>query len=106
MMTLSTEAQKHFLKIIKPGQKVILGTKRSGCSGLRYQLEIVDDCDIQAYQKLDTELNLPFFVETKSLPYLKGMVIDLVQEGLQSRIIYKNPNETGQCGCGESFSVS
>ncbi len=105
MIKLTLAAESHFAKLLKPNQKVVLGTKRSGCSGLSYCLDVKDQCDETQYQKLTTEQNIPFLVEKKSLPYLKGLVIDWVKEGLQSRIVYNNPNEVAKCGCGESFTV-
>lgn len=103
MIKLMTAAQEYFAHKIKPGQAIVLGVKRSGCSGFRYDLNVVDT--IKSSDFTQVVPGLAFFVDSKSLPYLKGLVIDLEQEGLQSRIVYKNPNETGHCGCGESFSV-
>ena len=103
MIKITPSAQAHFLKLLKPGQSIVVGTKRSGCSGLRYELDVVDEFDTTAYQAITADF--PLLVESKSVPYLKGLVIDLEQEGLQSRIVYNNPNEAGKCGCGESFSV-
>lgn len=105
MIQLTEKAEAHFLKIIQPAQSVVLSTKRSGCSGLKYCLELRDQFEVSLYQPLESKHGLAFFVEKKSLPYLKGLVIDWVTEGLQSRIVYNNPQESGKCGCGESFSV-
>ncbi len=106
MIKLTPRAVAHFGKLLQPGQCIVFGTKRSGCSGLSYQLEISTSCDHIRYQKVPTESDLSFWVEKKSLPYLKGLVIDMAKAGLQSKIVYNNPNEVGQCGCGESFAVN
>ncbi len=105
VIKLTDAAQIYFKKLLKPGQSIILGTKRSGCSGFRYDLHVIDQLsDPNDFSQPCA--TLPFFIDKKSLPYLKGLIIDLEKEGLQSRVVYKNPNETGHCGCGESFSVS
>lgn len=105
MIELTLSAEEHFVKLLKSKQSLILGTKRSGCSGLSYEFDVVEDFDHSLYQKALTTKDLPIFVEKKSLPYLKGLVIDFIKEGLQSQIVYNNPNEKGKCGCGVSFSV-
>ena len=44
-------------------------------------------------------------IDKSSYPYLKGMHVDYVKQGLNYKFIFNNPNQTGQCGCGESFTV-
>ncbi len=106
MIRMTSAAEAHFEKLLRSGQSVLLGTKHSGCSGLKYCLAIKSEFDAVLYEKLDTKAQIAFWVEKKSLAYLKDLVIDWVTEGLQSRIVYNNPQETAKCGCGESFSVS
>lgn len=106
MITLTEAVIAHFEKQLrqKKGAAFVLGTKRSGCSGMSYVLEIVSDLpDTKLYSSL--KLPIPFYLENKSQPYLKGLTLDLKKEGLQSTVVYINPNETGKCGCGISFSV-
>lgn len=105
MIELTPAIETHFAKKIQAGQKLLLAVKNSGCSGLSYDLQVVDSLDESTCEKVQSQHDLPFYVAKKSLPYLKGLVIDLFVEGLQKRIVYKNPNEKGACGCGESFSV-
>lgn len=105
MITVTAAAEAHFLKKLQPHQKVLLDVKNSGCSGLSYDLKIVETLDETLCEQAHSEKGLPFYITKKSVPYLQGLTIDLFKEGLQSRIVYKNPNEKGACGCGESFSV-
>jgi len=44
-------------------------------------------------------------VDQKSLVYLDGTEVDFVREGLNEGFEFKNPNQKGECGCGESFTV-
>ena len=81
-----------------------LSVKKTGCSGLSYVLDYVDapnDDDIQMH------LNNDYFVsiDKTSYPYVNGVTIDYVKKGLNQVFVFNNPNQTGQCGCGESFTV-
>lgn len=80
-----------------------LGVKTSGCSGMAYVLEFVDqvgDDDVVFEDK-----GVKVIVDGKSLVYLDGTELDFVREGLNEGFQFNNPNVTGQCGCGESFNV-
>ena len=81
-----------------------LGVKTSGCSGYAYVLDAVE-----APAAEDLAMNVgdgvTVFVDPASLPMINGMEVDYVKEGLNRTIQFRNPNVTGQCGCGESFTV-
>lgn len=81
-----------------------VSVKPSGCSGYKYVLDTVeipgnDDVILHIGDGLDV------FVDPQSLPMIKGMEVDYVKEGLNRSIQFRNPNVTGECGCGESFTV-
>lgn len=82
-----------------------LSTEKTGCSGLGYVTEIVTKMlvtDIKAHSNASVDL----FVDQKSVSYLNGLTLDFVQQHLgQAKLMYINPNESGRCGCGESFTV-
>ena len=80
-----------------------LGVRTSGCSGMAYVLEFVDEKD-------DSDLVFEAFgvkviVDQKSLPYIDGMELDYGKEGLNEGFKFNNPNVKDACGCGESFNV-
>lgn len=83
---------------------VRLSVKKTGCSGLSYVIDYV-----KAPQAFDIVLPLTdecvICVDKASYPYLKGIHIDYVKQGLNQKFVFNNPNQTGQCGCGESFTV-
>jgi iron-sulfur cluster assembly protein len=82
---------------------VRLGVAPSGCSGFGYRIEAahrVEEDD--AVYETD---GVRILVARKSLPFVQGTAIDLVQEGLARRLRFDNPNARQRCGCGESFSV-
>jgi iron-sulfur cluster assembly protein len=80
-----------------------LGVKTSGCSGMAYVLEFVDQ--LNQDDVVFEDKGVKVIVDGKSLAYLDGTQLDFVREGLNEGFQFKNPNVTGQCGCGESFNV-
>ena len=85
------------------GEGIRLAVKTSGCSGLAYVLEFVDNVD--AGDEVFEAHGVKVFVDPKSLVYLDGMEMDFVKEGLNEGFKFTNPNQKGECGCGESFTV-
>lgn len=85
------------------GEGIRLGVRTSGCSGLSYVLEFVDE--IQAEDEVFESHGVKLFVDPKSLVYLDGTELDLVRNGLNEGLEFRNPNVAAECGCGESFSV-
>ncbi len=82
---------------------VRLSVKKTGCSGLSYVIDYVN-------APYEHDIILPLddclvCIDKASYPYLKGMNIDYVKQGLSQKFVFKNPNQTGECGCGESFTV-
>jgi iron-sulfur cluster assembly protein len=86
------------------GQGIQVGVKTTGCSGLAYVLEYVDNPNLHCVRHYDTN-GVRVFVDPKNLPYVDGMVIDYVRQGLNEGFEFSNPNERDRCGCGESFRV-
>ena len=86
------------------GIGVRLGVKTTGCSGMAYVIEFVDE--VNADEDVTFESNgVTIVVDKKSLVYIDGTEMDFVKEGLNEGFEFKNPNEKDACGCGESFTV-
>ncbi len=85
------------------GEGIRIGVKTSGCSGLAYVLEFVDE-PTQSDQVFE-DFGVKLFVDPKSLVYLDGTIVDFTKEGLNEGLEFRNPNVNGECGCGESFTV-
>ena len=103
-----TDAAAEFLSAAaakQPERSVRLSTKTAGCSGYAYTLDFVDQGHINDII-VSVGNGLKIAVDTESIALLKGTIIDVEQLGLNRVIKYINPNVTGECGCGESFSVS
>ena len=92
-----------FLENRGKGLGLRLGVKTSGCSGLAYVLEFVDD--VNDGDEVFEHYGVKIIIDAKSLVYLDGTVLDFVKDGLNEGFEFKNPNVDGECGCGESFSV-
>jgi iron-sulfur cluster assembly protein len=85
------------------GLGIRIGVRTTGCSGLAYVLEYVD-----RPQENDHCIDIQdckIFVDPKHQPYIAGMSIDYVRQGLNEGFEFVNPNEKARCGCGESFQV-
>lgn len=92
-----------FLQNRGSGIGLRLGVKTTGCSGLAYVLEFVDDLNDDDTVFEDNGVKV--IVDGKSLSYLDGTQLDFVKEGLNEGFQFTNPNVNGECGCGESFTV-
>jgi iron-sulfur cluster assembly protein len=85
------------------GLGIRVGVRTTGCSGLAYVLEYVDTSVKEDWAaKFNT---FEVFVSPKDAPYLDGLVIDYVRQGLNEGFEFRNPNERDRCGCGESFRI-
>ncbi|MDO4895122.1 MULTISPECIES: iron-sulfur cluster assembly protein IscA [Moraxella] len=106
MISLTPRAAEHvkaFLENRGNGEGIRVGVRTAGCSGLAYVLEFVDE--INDIDEKFVSHDVAVFVDPKSLVYLNGLQMDYVTEGLNSGFKFTNPNQTGECGCGESFTV-
>ncbi|ALU43007.1 MULTISPECIES: iron-sulfur cluster assembly protein IscA [Pseudoalteromonas] len=80
-----------------------VGIKTTGCSGLAYVLEFVDELD--EGDEVFEERGVKIIVDAKSLVYIDGTELDYTKEGLNEGFKFINPNQKDECGCGESFTV-
>jgi len=106
MITLTASAKQRFLQQLEQrgeGIGIIVGVKKTGCSGYAYTLEFADKW--RAENHLTIFDNLYIWVEEEALELLEGITIDYVDKGLGSTFEFINPKEKARCGCGESFTV-
>ena len=94
---------KTFLQNRGSGIGLRLGVKTTGCSGLAYVLEFVDE--LNADDVVFESNGVKIIIDGKSLVYLDGTELDFAKEGLNEGFQFNNPNANGECGCGESFNV-
>ena len=106
MITITENAAKHinnYLTKRGKGLGVRLGVKTSGCSGMAYNLEFVDE--VNEDDLIFEEHGARVYIDPQSLVYLDGTQVDYTKEGLQEGFKFENPNVKDSCGCGESFHV-
>ena len=94
---------RNFLDSRGNGLGVRLGVKTSGCSGLAYVLEFVDE--LEKDDEVFEDHGVKVIIDRKSLVYLDGTELDYGKEGLNEGFKFNNPNVKDECGCGESFKV-
>jgi len=82
---------------------VKLSTPRRGCSGLAYSVDYVTEAN-PIDEKIETSGGL-FFIDAASVLYLIGSTMDWQEDDFAAGFVFDNPNATGSCGCGESFTV-
>jgi iron-sulfur cluster assembly protein len=82
---------------------VRFGIKRTGCSGFGYTVDLANEVT-DADQVFDLD-GVKVVVDAKALPFVDGTRIDYAREGMNATFVFHNPNATGACGCGESFTV-
>ena len=105
-VSLTEAAAQHVTRYLTKrgkGVGVRLGVKTTGCSGLAYQLEYVDE--LSPEDIVFEGFGVKVLVDPKSLAYIDGTQLDFVREGLNEGFRFNNPNERDKCGCGESFRV-
>ena len=105
-ISLTEAAARHVSRYLGKrgkGVGVRLGVKTTGCSGLAYKLEYVDE--VASEDLVFEDHGVKVLIDPKSLPYLDGTELDFVREGLHEGFKFHNPREKVRCGCGESFRV-
>lgn len=95
---------KHLIEVRgKPALGIRIGIRTKGCSGLSYTLEYADTLNPHDEQ-VDAD-DIKVFIDPKAIMFLLGTTMDYEEGVIESGFTFKNPNEKGRCGCGESFHV-
>ena len=80
-----------------------LGVKPSGCSGFSYKLDFAKDV-APGEEVVDAD-GVKVVIDPMAVMYVLGTELDWVEDKLGAQFVFKNPNEKGRCGCGESFKL-
>ena len=107
LITLTNQAAQRIKEIMSNDEKnslgVRVGVKSGGCAGMSYIMEYAKE--INPNDEVIEDKGVKVFVDPGAIMYLLGTEMDYKKDQFSSSFIFKNPNETERCGCGESFKV-
>ena len=107
IITLSDNAAQRIKEIMSKAESnavgVRVGVKSGGCAGMSYIMEYTKE--INPNDEIIEEKGVKLFVDPGAIMYLLGTEMDYKTDKFSSQFVFKNPNETERCGCGESFKV-
>ena len=107
IISLSENAAKRIKEIISSAEKnslgVRIGVKSGGCAGMSYVMEYAKE--INPNDEIIEDKGVKVFIDSSAIMYLLGTEMDYKKEEFSSNFVFKNPNETERCGCGESFKI-
>ena len=106
IIKLSDKAAGRIKEILSKDQKslgVRIGVKSGGCAGMSYVMEYAKET--KPNDELIEEKGVKVFIDPGAIMYLPGTEMDYKEEQFSSSFVFKNPNETERCGCGESFKI-
>ncbi len=107
IMTLTDGAKTRVRALLSQNDDEVLGLRigitNTGCNGLSYTMDFAkENKDGDAVVEAD---NIKLLIDAEAVQYVDGTEMDWLDEGLESRFTFENPNEKGRCGCGSSFHV-
>mgnify|MGYP001292975128 FL=1 len=82
---------------------VRVGVESGGCAGMSYIMEY--EKEAKPNEEIIEEKGVKVLIDPKAIMYLLGTEMDYKKEKFSSQFVFKNPNETERCGCGESFKI-
>ncbi len=104
---LSDKAAKRIKIIMSKAEKsaigVRVGVKSGGCAGMSYIMEYAKE--IKPNEEIIEDKGVKVLIDPNAIMYLLGTEMDYKEEKFSSQFVFKNPNETERCGCGESFKI-
>ncbi len=107
-MSLTDAAAERVKEIVagsdKPIVGVRVGVKNGGCAGMAYTMEFAEA--VAANDEVVEDKGVKLLIDPKALLFLLGAQMDFKVDALSSTFVFKNPNETSACGCGESVAIT
>ena len=105
-ISLTNSAAKRVRSYIDKRKKCLglrLGVKKTGCSGYAYVIDYADK--INSDDIVFKNQGISIFINTGALKIIDGTEVDFIKQGMDEVFKFRNPNITGECGCGESFNI-
>ena len=108
ILLITDEAATQIKNILVDAPKgvdsLLVAVDKSGCNGYSYKLDFANSSEFKNYETIKKD-SFKILIDPKAIMFLLGSTMDYKTDKLSSRFTFKNPNETGTCGCGESFSI-
>ena len=107
LFKLSSSAENQINRLLSnnPNAKGLkIGLNKKGCAGLSYTLEYVNEENIMGCELIN-DYKFPLYIENNAIMFVIGTEMDFIKEEFGERFVFNNPNQTSECGCGESFHV-
>ena len=95
---------QHFLDNNPNAVGFKISIKKTGCSGWGYEVELAEK--IEKNDKVFKDKGINLIADDETIKLINGTTIDYEKQGINHVFVYKNPNATGECGCGESFTTA
>jgi|TARA_B110000438_G_C15775632_1_gene633912 iron-sulfur cluster assembly protein len=107
VITLSDRAAERVKQIMSNAKETIIGLRvgvaSGGCAGMSYVMEYAKK--VNPNDEIIEDKGVKVLIDPKAIMYLLGTEMDYKKEEFSSTFVFKNPNETERCGCGESFKI-
>ena len=107
VIKLSRNAAERIKEIMSKAEEktigVRVGVKSGGCAGMSYIMEYAKEA--KKNEEVIEDKGVKVFIDSNAIMYLLGTEMDYKTDKFSSQFVFKNPNETERCGCGESFKV-
>ena len=107
ILSLTDRAADRVKKLIGLSSDPVLGLRigitNTGCNGLSYTMDYAKEEQVE--DTIYTDKDICLMIDKDAIEYIAGAEMDWLEEGLESRFVFENPNEKGRCGCGSSFHV-
>jgi len=107
-MTVTEAAASRVRELIaraeKPVEGVRVGVKNGGCAGMSYTMDLAETAQ-KGDEVVETQ-GVKVLIDPKAVLFLLGTTMDFTVDKMSAKFVFKNPNETSACGCGESVSIT
>ena len=108
IMTLSAAAAQRVREIMASSNKPVaglrVGVRNGGCAGMSYTMEWADR--VEAFDEIVEDQGVKVLIDAKAVLFLLGTEMDFAADKLSAGFIFRNPNQTSACGCGESVAIT
>jgi len=108
LITLSDTAARHIKELVEnsktPIEGIRVSLKAGGCADFKYQFDYVKEPN--KGDEIVEHNNVKLFIDPSAIIHVIGSEMDFIEDKFSSKFVFTNPNKTGECGCGESFSTA